>query len=103
MPSRHFSLVQILLLATSVAQAWVAVAPVPSLARTTSSRNVVLYSTAETTGAAVSDYEIPEDAVITIKPKAMKRLRELRQAQGLGDSEPLVLRMGVRSGGCSGG
>lgn len=58
----------------------------------------------ETTTAdtQVADYEIPEDAVITIKPRAMLRLRELRQQQGLADDEPLVLRMGVRSGGCSG-
>ena len=45
------------------------------------------------------DYEIPEDAVINIKPKAMKRLRELREKQ---KSDSLVLRMGVRNGGCSG-
>lgn len=50
------------------------------------------------------DYEVPEDAVIRIKPAAMRRLRELR-AQQLKDetaTEYLVLRMGVRSGGCSG-
>ena len=45
------------------------------------------------------DYEIPEDAVINIKPKAMKRLRELREKK---KSDSLVLRMGVRNGGCSG-
>ena len=49
----------------------------------------------------VVDYEIPEDAVINIKPKAMKRLRELRSKQK--DQEAfMVLRMGVRNGGCSG-
>lgn len=48
------------------------------------------------------DYEIPEEAVIHIKPNAMKRLRELRAQQKLSDLEPLILRMGVRSGGCSG-
>lgn len=48
------------------------------------------------------DYEVPEDAVIHIKPNAMKRLRELRQQQKLSETESLVLRMGVRSGGCSG-
>ena len=46
------------------------------------------------------DYEIPEDSVVTLKPNAMKRLRELRDKQPVG--EGLVLRMGVRSGGCSG-
>jgi iron-sulfur cluster assembly accessory protein len=45
------------------------------------------------------DYEQPEDAVILIKPKAMKRLRELREKE---KKDSLVLRMGVRNGGCSG-
>jgi iron-sulfur cluster assembly accessory protein len=40
----------------------------------------------------------PEDAIIRIAPKAMIRLREL-QAQS---NEEIVLRMGVRNGGCSG-
>jgi len=48
------------------------------------------------------DYEIPEDAVINIKPKAMKRLRELREKQTSGPDSFMVLRMGVRNGGCSG-
>lgn len=37
--------------------------------------------------------------MVTIKPNAMNRLRELRDKQ---DNPSLVLRMGVRSGGCSG-
>ena len=45
------------------------------------------------------DYEQPEDAVIQIKPKAMKRLRELRAKE---KKDTLILRMGVRNGGCSG-
>ena len=45
------------------------------------------------------DYEVPEDAVINIKPKAMHRLRELRAKQ---KADTLILRMGVRNGGCSG-
>jgi iron-sulfur cluster assembly 1 len=45
------------------------------------------------------DFEAPEDAVINIKPKAMQRLRELREKE---KSDSLVLRMGVRNGGCSG-
>lgn len=45
------------------------------------------------------DYEVPEDAVMIVKPNAMRRLRELRDKQ---DDKKLVLRMGVRSGGCSG-
>jgi iron-sulfur cluster assembly accessory protein len=60
------------------------------------------------------DYEVPDDAVVVIQPRAMRRLRELRMQQlkkdGNGStadsasSSPyyLVLRMGVRSGGCSG-
>eukprot|EP00977_Amphora_coffeiformis_P023610 scaffold13793_cov165-Amphora_coffeaeformis.AAC.2 len=67
----------------------------------TSSSSSPMASANEATTAVV-DYEIPEDAVITIKPQAMNRLRELRQQQKLADDEPLVLRMGVRSGGCSG-
>lgn len=71
-----------------------------------------LHSSAEDTSVATAtdgdsddediiDYEIPEDAVINIKPKAMKRLRELRSKQK--DQEAfMVLRMGVRNGGCSG-
>lgn len=47
----------------------------------------------------VVDYDVPEDAVINIQPKAMKRLRELRGKQ---KTDSLVLRMGVRNGGCSG-
>eukprot|EP00529_Nitzschia_sp_RCC80_P032315 CAMPEP_0113475668 /NCGR_PEP_ID=MMETSP0014_2-20120614/19243_1 /TAXON_ID=2857 /ORGANISM="Nitzschia sp." /LENGTH=221 /DNA_ID=CAMNT_0000368603 /DNA_START=125 /DNA_END=790 /DNA_ORIENTATION=- /assembly_acc=CAM_ASM_000159 len=50
------------------------------------------------------DYESPEDAIINIKPKAMMRLRELREKEQQGKEEEvkLVLRMGVRNGGCSG-
>ena len=49
------------------------------------------------------DYTVPEDPVVLIKPKAMKRMRELRQSE-LKDpkNDKLVLRMGVRNGGCSG-
>lgn len=56
------------------------------------------------------DYEIPENAVIEIQPQAMRRLRELRLQQNNNKNNnkkdnmdaPLLLRMGVRSGGCSG-
>jgi iron-sulfur cluster assembly accessory protein len=48
------------------------------------------------------DYETPDDAVVVIKPSAMKHLETLRKQQKLADGVPLVLRMGVRSGGCSG-
>ena len=94
LPRRLVILAQILHLAalTSHVHAWVAMPAAPRQSL------VALQSAA----AAAVDYEVPEDAVITIKPKAMKRLQELRQAEGLGAEEPLVLRMGVRSGGCSG-
>lgn len=84
------------------AHAWMA-SRLPGYA-TAPRRMLVLKSSSEATknDAETTDYEIPEDAVITIKPKAMKRLTELRRQEGLGDDEPLVLRMGVRSGGCSG-
>lgn len=60
-------------------------------------------STSETSSDAVSveDYDTPEDAVINIKPKAMNRLRELREKQP-DPNDTMVLRMGVRNGGCSG-
>lgn len=54
------------------------------------------------------DYDVPQDAVVHIKPLAMRRLRELRTQQQQPtsptniDAEFLTLRMGVRSGGCSG-
>ncbi|KAL3768858.1 hypothetical protein ACHAWO_013144 [Cyclotella atomus] len=55
-----------------------------------------------------SDYNPPEDAIISIKPKAMARLIELKQKRDtdpkkpVDASTPLILRMGVRNGGCSG-
>lgn len=58
----------------------------------------VLFSTSET---APAETEELEDAVIRIKPKAMNRLRELREKQK-DPSTTMVLRMGVRNGGCSG-
>ena len=40
------------------------------------------------------------EKIVNIRPKAMDHLQELRQSQGAeGD---IFLRMGVRSGGCSG-
>ena len=50
----------------------------------------------------VDDYdEDDDDTVIHIKSKAMERLRELKSKQE-DPSAPMILRMGVRSGGCSG-
>ncbi len=47
------------------------------------------------------DHIEPEDAIIHIAPKAMKRLRELKTQQKDNNNE-IILRMGVRNGGCSG-
>mmetsp|Transcript_1896 Transcript_1896/g.2130 ORF Transcript_1896/g.2130 Transcript_1896/m.2130 type:complete len:190 (+) Transcript_1896:233-802(+) len=47
----------------------------------------------------VPDHVEPEEAIIHIAPKAMKRLRELKVQQS---ADEIVLRMGVRNGGCSG-
>ncbi|KAL7453725.1 hypothetical protein ACHAWC_005375 [Mediolabrus comicus] len=49
-----------------------------------------------------------DDAIIQIKPKAMARLVELKKKRdedpksNVDPSTPLILRMGVRNGGCSG-
>jgi hypothetical protein len=42
-----------------------------------------------------------EDSVIRIKPKAIERLQELKDKQP-NPKDALVLRLGVRNGGCSG-
>ena len=47
------------------------------------------------------DDDDDDDTVIHIKSKAMERLRELKSKQE-DPSAPMILRMGVRSGGCSG-
>lgn len=49
----------------------------------------------------VDDDDDDDDTVIHIKSKAMERLRELKSKQE-DPSAPMILRMGVRSGGCSG-
>ena len=54
-----------------------------------------------TTNNDTSNYEPPEDAIIQIKHKAMNRLMELKEKQDDPSAE-LILRMGVRNGGCSG-
>jgi iron-sulfur cluster assembly protein len=97
----------------NVATAWItpAVSRTVSLASVSSSvpgrySTLPIFQSTET-GTEVEvveayDYDVPEDAVVMIKPNAMRRLRELRDQQKLADGECLVLRMGVRSGGCSG-
>lgn len=83
------------LLATSVC------AFITPAARTfvTPTTRITLQSTETPVEEVALDYEVPEDAVIQIQPKAMIRLRELKEKQ---DVPTLVLRMGVRNGGCSG-
>ena len=88
------SLVWGVLLATCATNAWI-LPPTPTItSRPACARHM--------SAAVAADYQVPEDAVITIKPNAMHRLQELRKQQKLAEEEPLVLRMGVRSGGCSG-
>jgi iron-sulfur cluster assembly protein len=54
-------------------------------------------------------HQEPTDAIIHLAPKAMIRLLELREKQCISSPDPhstdkpyLILRMGVRNGGCSG-
>ena len=42
------------------------------------------------------------DRCISLRPAAIERLKELRSASRSSDGDAKVLRMGVRSGGCSG-
>lgn len=71
-------------------------------ASTMVTRRTALASASTSEPPSTIDFETPEDAVVVIKPKAMARLVELRTQQKLEDGTPLTLRMGVRSGGCSG-
>eukprot|EP00904_Undaria_pinnatifida_P000282 jgi/Undpi1/10254/HiC_scaffold_28.g12707.m1 len=51
----------------------------------------------------MSSVEVEEEVmekIVNIRPKAMDHLQELRQSQG--SEGDIFLRMGVRSGGCSG-
>jgi iron-sulfur cluster assembly protein len=59
---------------------------------------IVLHSSSETLAPPQVGTE-PDDPVVLIKPSAMDRLKELKDKQQV---ETLVLRMGVRNGGCSG-
>jgi iron-sulfur cluster assembly accessory protein len=71
-----------------------------TLATTTTRTSSWLSSSpTDTVEQAAIDYEGPEDAVVVIKPNAMKRLRELKIKE---KTDTLILRMGVRNGGCSG-
>ncbi|GMI46756.1 hypothetical protein TrCOL_g1702 [Triparma columacea] len=49
----------------------------------------------------LSQGEEKDDRVITFRPNAVARLKDLVDKKG-GEGEDFVLRMGVRSGGCSG-
>jgi iron-sulfur cluster assembly accessory protein len=95
------------LLWLAAASAWVTTTPLTfGRSSTTLFADTAASTETATTGETpevVYDYTIPEDAVVVIQPAAMKRLRELRSSE-LKDpvSDTLTLRMGVRSGGCSG-
>ena len=59
------------------------------------------FSTAAVDTAPTGTKEESEDRVVTIAPGAMGHLIEMRKKLDIGD-RPLYIRMGVRSGGCSG-
>jgi iron-sulfur cluster assembly accessory protein len=65
-------------------------------------------SSADVASATEEEQQRPEqsssenDSIIRIKPKAMSRLLELKSKRDVSEDEPLILRMGVRNGGCSG-
>jgi iron-sulfur cluster assembly accessory protein len=89
-----------------LASSW-SVAPKASfhqvVGRTHRPQEYALFSTATPSTPTVDiEYETPDDAVVVIQPNAMKHLVSLRTQQKLADGESLILRMGVRSGGCSG-
>uniref|UniRef100_A0A7R9WRR4 Core domain-containing protein n=1 Tax=Craspedostauros australis TaxID=1486917 RepID=A0A7R9WRR4_9STRA len=102
-PSRSFSLssrtVAAIVCCLAAMTAMTATAFQPALPLNRHNRiATTIQSTTEDVGEEI-DYEVPEDAVVVIKPPAMKRLRELKEQQ---KTDSLVLRMGVRNGGCSG-
>jgi iron-sulfur cluster assembly accessory protein len=96
----------VLFVALPLVSSWI-VAPKASFHQvvgTHRSQGSSLFSTATPPSPPPVDieYETPDDAVVLIKPAAMKHLLTLRAQQKLAEGVPLVLRMGVRSGGCSG-
>lgn len=97
MTQRIVPLLSLLLLVLSTTCAFTVVTSPRS--RTTT-RIVTARRSTEVMSEDVPTVEAPEDAVITIKPNAMNRLRELRAKKA--DDGYLILRMGVRNGGCSG-
>jgi Fe-S cluster assembly iron-binding protein IscA len=71
---------------------------IPKLLSHLSSASTDEQDTTDTTGTTSTS---ADDVVIQIKPKAMERLRELKLKQP-NPEDVMVLRMGVRNGGCSG-
>jgi hypothetical protein len=90
-------LLAILFMVLQASQAFVLT---PSVTTTSVHSRLSLSTTTDTDTSASSssnnieelpiDYQIPEDAVVVIKPMAMKRLRELRDQL---TAKPLILRM----------
>mmetsp|Transcript_18983 Transcript_18983/g.43251 ORF Transcript_18983/g.43251 Transcript_18983/m.43251 type:complete len:194 (-) Transcript_18983:102-683(-) len=60
-----------------------------------------IFSSSDQTSVVEETFDELDDVVIRIRPSAMERLQELR-SKSPDPSKSLVLRMGVRSGGCSG-
>uniref|UniRef100_A0A7S2U9E6 Core domain-containing protein n=1 Tax=Attheya septentrionalis TaxID=420275 RepID=A0A7S2U9E6_9STRA len=69
--------------------------------RTTTPTSMSMSESATTQSTDAGTAEGPEDPVICIKDQALERLRELKSKQK-DPNEVMVLRMGVRNGGCSG-
>ena len=88
-----------LLFGLSATEAFTVSSPTFPMSRIGLSTNSLVYSAPVDTIETNTENEQPSDAVIYIKPNAMKRLRELKEKE---KKESLVLRMGVRNGGCSG-
>ena len=83
----------------SVSEAFTVPSDMFPISRIRQSANSLVYSAPVDTIEAETENDQPSDAVIYIKPNAMKRLRELKEKE---KKDSLVLRMGVRNGGCSG-
>lgn len=94
-----FLLVWIVLLVESSTSAFVVRSSTLTTTTTTRTSSWLSSAPTDTVEQEGIDYEGPEDAVVVIKPNAMKRLRELKIKE---KTDSLILRMGVRNGGCSG-
>jgi iron-sulfur cluster assembly protein len=82
--------------------------PVKTLVYSSPTDTDILSLSQSTADEDSESFDGADDAIIHIKPKAMARLIELKQKRdndpksNVDPSSPLILRMGVRNGGCSG-